>query len=92
MPEVTQSWRMVLSAMERSPSVWQTPAELAGRLGWDEERTTDELASLDVAGLILVREVDDFDRPVVALAPRSLDRAAPPRELAPRRREPALSR
>ncbi|MDB5349623.1 MAG: hypothetical protein JWN86_870 [Planctomycetota bacterium] len=80
MSDVSQSWHTVLEAMESGPSVWTTPAELATRLGGDLDETTDLLAALDAAGLILVREPDRFDGPVVALAPRGAERLIGPRE------------
>ncbi len=74
MSDVPQSWREILEAMESGPSVWAAPAEVAARTGRDLESTTDLLATLDASGLILVREPDDFDGPVVALAPRGAER------------------
>ena len=74
MSDVPQIWRTVLETMEAGPSVWTSPEELASRLGLDLDEATDVLAALDVAGLILVREPDDFDGPVVALAPRGAER------------------
>ena len=78
--DVPQSWCIVLESLESSPLVWMTPRELAVRLGGDVEETTDVLAALDVAGLILVREPNTFDGPVVALAPRGAERLIGPRE------------
>ncbi len=83
MSEAPQSWHTVLEAIESGLSVWTNPAELAARLGSDLDETTDVLAALDIAGLILVREPDSFDGPVVALAPRGAERLIVRRELRP---------
>src|SRR4051794_19295789 len=83
MSDVPQTWRTVLEVMESGPSVWMAPAELAARLGHDLDETTDVLAALDVAGLILVREPDGFDGPVVALAPRGAERLLRSRDRRP---------
>ncbi len=93
MSEVPQSWRSVLDALTRRPSAWQTPSEVARRLGRDLEETTDILAALDLDGLILVREPEGAAGPIVAPSPKALERAARfrDRDARPRRLEPALS-
>lgn len=78
MPQVPQSWLLVLEALESSMSPWMTPTAVAGRLGLDVEETTDMLATLDAAGLVSVLEPEDGDGPLVALSVRgqeSLSRA-----------------
>ncbi len=84
MSDVPQSWRTVLEAMEAGPSVWASPADVASRLGRDLDETTDLLATLDAAGLVLVREPDGFDGPVVTLAPRGSERLIGDRDLSRR--------
>ncbi|RUL85735.1 zinc ribbon domain-containing protein [Tautonia sociabilis] len=49
-------WHHLLEAIARGPIAWSTPTELADALGLDEDETLDELASMDVAGLIEVWE------------------------------------
>ncbi len=51
--------REVLDAVRGGPLAWRSPAEIAVALGWDLERTCDELAELHVAGWIEVWERDD---------------------------------
>lgn len=94
MPEVPPIWRTVIEAIASGPSAWTTPATLSARLGRDEEETTDVLAALDDAGLVLVREPHDADSPVVTLSPRGAEllRPAPlSRLVGSRDRRPALS-
>ena len=91
MTDVPQSLRFVLDALTKSPSAWVTPAEVAIRLGRDVEETTDALASLDEAGLIVVREPEGSG-PIVAPSPRGADlvrRRFLPRSQAPRDPRPA---
>ena len=91
MTEVSQSLRLILEALTAGPSEWVAPAVVAGRLGLDVEEATDALASLDEAGLIVVREPEEGG-PVVAPSPRGVElvrRGFAPRPQAPRDRRPA---
>lgn len=71
MPEVSHLWRMVLGAMPTD--AWTTPAALSNRLGLDIEATTDLLASLDEAGLVVVSEPVEADGPVAMPSPRGIE-------------------
>jgi hypothetical protein len=63
---------IIFTALVEAPSAWQTTSELARSLGFDHEVLCDELASMDVAGLIVVWErPDDVAVSVSTLAARA---------------------
>ncbi len=68
MADLSDRMRALLKAIRANAKAWQSPLEVAERLGWSVEETTDLLADLDLAGLIVVRESDESD-PVIALVP-----------------------
>ncbi len=57
--EIKDAWQSILSSLIRGSVAWQSPVELAGRLGRDVDAVTDELASMHVAGWLSVWERPD---------------------------------
>ena len=70
--ELNKSERAVLRAITDAPVAWQTPEELASRLGFDPDQTNDLLADLDVEGWISAWEPEG--RMVVTLTTLGADR------------------
>lgn len=59
MADLSEQWRAVLDAVRSGPVAWRSPAEVADALGWNVDQTSDELASMDVAGWVDIWEQDD---------------------------------
>jgi hypothetical protein len=72
MVELTEAWRGVLEALASGQLAWQSPAELADRLGREVEETTDLLCDLDVAGWLEVWESETGT--LVTLSPLAAER------------------
>jgi hypothetical protein len=59
-------WKAVLDAVIDAPLAWQAPKQIAARLGWNVEETTDLLSTMDVEGWIVVWET--CDGPLITLS------------------------
>jgi hypothetical protein len=51
-PSVPELWIRIIEAIAEGPSAWMTPKALASTLGVDEDEMLDEVASMDVSGLL----------------------------------------
>jgi hypothetical protein len=51
-PPIPERWNRIVEAIADGPSAWMTPTALASALGLDEDETLDEVASMDVGGLL----------------------------------------
>ncbi len=72
MNALTEQSRRLLEMLQDGTLSSNTPAEVARKLGWDVEQTTDLLADLHVAGWIVVHEF--ADRITVSLSSHAVER------------------
>lgn len=63
---ISEMGRRIIDAVIDAPVAWRSPGELAERLGWELERTLDEMADLDARGWLEAWEL--VDGPVVTLS------------------------